>query len=292
MVQSETSVDYVRGSWADVFRGLWWGMSVHTAAQPIGNLLRDWRQRRRFSQLDLACEAEISQRHLSFIESGRSTPSREMILHLAEQLDVPLRERNAMLLAAGYAPTFAERTLDDPEMVEARKALDVILKGHEPFPALVVDRHWTLIAANASLPPLLAGIEPKLLEPPVNVMRLSLHPGGLAPRIVNLGAWRSHAVERLRRQHRATGDTKIETLLREISSFQYAGRGTDAKEPAHGPASDVAVPLKLRTDAGLLSFLSTTTIFGTAVEITLSELVLEAFYPADEATGDILRRLK
>jgi transcriptional regulator with XRE-family HTH domain len=267
-------------------------MSVHTAAQPIGNLLRDWRQRRRFSQLDLACEAEISQRHLSFIESGRSTPSREMILHLAEQLDVPLRERNAMLLAAGYAPTFAERTLDDPEMVEARKALDIILKGHEPFPALVVDRHWTLIAANASLPPLLAGIEPKLLEPPVNVMRLSLHPDGLAPRIVNLGAWKAHAVERLRRQHRATGDTKIEALLSEISSFQYAGRGTDAKEPAHGPASDVAVPLKLRTDAGLLSFLSTTTIFGTAVEITLSELVLEAFYPADEATNDILRRMK
>ena len=267
-------------------------MSIHTASQPIGNLLRDWRQRRRFSQLDLACEAEISQRHLSFIESGRSTPSREMILHLAEQLDVPLRERNAMLLAAGYAPTFAERTLDSPEMVEARRVLDVILKGHEPYPALVVDRHWTLIAANASVPPLMVGVEPKLLELPVNVMRLSLHPGGLAPRIVNLGAWKAHAVERLRRQHRITGDKTIEVLLAEISGYEYAGQGSDAQEPAHGPASDVAVPLKLRTDAGLLSLLSTTTIFGTAVEITLSELVLEAFYPADQATGDILRRLK
>jgi transcriptional regulator with XRE-family HTH domain len=267
-------------------------MSVHTTSRPIGNLLRDWRQRRRFSQLDLACEAEISQRHLSFIESGRSTPSREMILHLAEQLDVPLRERNAMLLAAGYAPTFAERTLDSPEMVEARRVLDVILKGHEPYPALVVDRHWTLIAANASVPPLMVDVKPKLLEPPVNVMRLSLHPDGLAPRIVNLGAWRAHAAERLRRQHRITGDKTIETLLREITGYEHAGLGSDAQEPAHGPASDVAVPLKLRTDAGLLSLLSTTTIFGTAVEITLSELVLEAFYPADQATGDILRCLK
>ena len=265
------------------------GMSVHSASQPIGDLLRDWRQRRRFSQLDLACEAEISQRHLSFIESGRSTPSREMILHLAEQLEVPLRERNAMLLAAGYAPTFAERALDDPEMVEARRALDVILKGHEPYPALVVDRHWTLIAANASVPPLLAGVEPKLLEPPVNVMRLSLHPRGLAPRIANLRAWKTHAIERLRRQHRATGDKAIEALLSEISGFGYAGQATDEQEPANSTALDVAVPLKLRSDAGLLSFLSTTTIFGTAVEITLSELVLEAFYPADAATAAILR---
>lgn len=267
-------------------------MSIHAAAQPIGNLLRDWRQRRRFSQLDLACEAEISQRHLSFIESGRSTPSREMILHLAKQLDVPLRERNAMLLAAGYAPTFAERTLDDPAMVEARRTLDVILKGHEPYPALVVDRHWTMIAANAPVGLLMGGVEPELLEPPVNVMRLSLHPGGLAPRIVNLGAWKAHAVERLRRQHRTTGDKKIEALLSEISAYDHAGHGPDEREPAHGPASDVAVALKLRTDAGLLSFLSTTTIFGTAVEITLSELVLEAFYPADPLTAEILRNLQ
>ena len=266
-------------------------MSVHAAAQPIGNLLRDWRQRRRFSQLDLACEAEISQRHLSFIESGRSTPSREMILHLAQQLDVPLRERNAMLLAAGYAPIFAERTLDDPEMMEARRALDVILKGHEPYPALVVDRHWTMIAANAPVAQLMGGVAPELLEPQVNIMRLSLHPGGLAPRIANLGAWRTHAVERLRRQHRATGDKTIEALLSEIAGYVYAGRDADERESPHGPASDVAVALKLRTDAGLLSFLSTTTIFGTAVEITLSELVLEAFYPADSATAEILRNL-
>jgi hypothetical protein len=155
----------------------------------------------------------------------------------------------------------------------------------------VVDRHWTLIAANAPVPLLMAGVEPALLEPPVNVMRLSLHPGGLAPRIVNLGAWKDHAVERLRRQHRVTGDQKIEALLREIAGYEYSGLRADEQEPPPGPASDVAVPLKLRIDAGLLSFLSTTTIFGTAVEITLSELVLEAFYPADQETGDILRSL-
>lgn len=267
-------------------------MSVQAPAPPIGNLLRHWRQRRRFSQLDLACEAEISQRHLSFIESGRSTPSRQMILHLAEQLEVPLRDRNALLLAAGYAPLFAERRLDDPEMVEARQALDMILKGHEPYPALAVDRHWTMIAANAPVALLIAGVEPSLLEPPVNVMRLSLHPGGLAPRILNLGAWRAHAMERLRRQHRLAGDAHIEALLREIAGYDYAARDADAPEAAHGFAFDVAVPLKLRSDAGVLSLLSTTTVFGTAVEITLAELALEAFYPADPATADLLRRLR
>jgi transcriptional regulator with XRE-family HTH domain len=266
-------------------------MSIQSPAPPLGGLLRDWRQRRRFSQLDLACEAEISQRHLSFIESGRATPSREMILHLAEQLDIPLRERNALLLAGGYAPVFAERKLDDPEMMDARRAVDMILKGHEPFPALAVDRHWTMIAANAPVALLIAGVEPSLLMPPVNVMRLSLHPRGLAPRIVNLGAWKDHAAERLRRQHRLTGDKRIEALLNEISAYEYAETAGETGLAPHGSASDVAVPLILRTEAGVLSLLSTTTVFGTAIEVTLSELVLEAFYPADEATGEILRRL-
>jgi transcriptional regulator with XRE-family HTH domain len=266
-------------------------MCIQPPAPPLGNLLRDWRRRRRFSQLDLACEAEISQRHLSFIESGRATASREMILHLAEQLDIPLRERNALLLAGGYAPVFAERRLDDPEMMEAQRAVDMILKGHEPFPALAVDRHWTMIAANTPISLLVAGAEPSLLTPPVNVMRLSLHPRGLAPRIVNLRAWREHSEERLRRQHRLTGDKGIEALLSEISAYDYAEFGGEAGVATQSLASDVAVPLKLRTEAGVLSLLSTTTIFGTATEITLSELVLEAFYPADAATGDILRRL-
>jgi transcriptional regulator with XRE-family HTH domain len=214
--------------------GYGWRMSIQSPAPPLGGLLRDWRQRRRFSQLDLACEAEISQRHLSFIESGRATPSREMIPHLAEQLDIPLRERNALLLAGGYAPVFAERKLDDPEMVDARRAVDMILKGHEPFPALAVDRHWTMIAANAPVALLIAGVEPSLLAPPVNVMRLSLHPRGLAPRIVNLRAWKDHAAERLRRQHRLTGDKRIEALLNEISAYEYA---ETAGEPGLAPHS-------------------------------------------------------
>jgi hypothetical protein len=203
-----------------------------------------------------------------------------------------LRDRNALLLAAGYAPVFAERRLDDPEMIEARWAVDTILKAHEPYPALAVDRHWTMIAANAPVALLVGGVAPTLLAAPVNVVRLSLHPDGLAPRIVNLPAWKTHAVDRLRRQHRLTGDKRIDELLREISGYEYAVPGEVDRQPVHGLASEVAVPLKLRTDAGLLSLLSTTTVFGTAVEVTLSELVLEAFYPADQATADILRRLK
>src|SRR5579872_4247353 len=175
---------------------------IMTAAvlPPVGNLLREWRQRRRLSQLDLACEAEISTRHLSFIETGRASPSREMILHLAESLDVPLRQRNNLLLAAGYAPIYQDRSLDDPALRPAREAIDALLAAHEPFPALAVDRHWTLIAANRALAPLMAGAAPELLKPPVNVLRLSLHPSGLAPRIANLAEWRDHLLFRLRRQ--------------------------------------------------------------------------------------------
>src|SRR3712207_4753499 len=162
----------------------------------IGDHLREWRQRRRMSQLELALEAEISTRHLSFLETGRASPSREMVLHLAERLGVPLRERNVLLVAAGYAPVFAARSLDDPALKEARAAVDLVLKGHEPYPALAVDRHWTLVAANAAVPPLLAAVAPALLEPPVNVLRLGLHPEGLAPLIENLAEWRGHLLSR------------------------------------------------------------------------------------------------
>src|SRR5262245_37560397 len=154
---------------------------LHTG-KPVGTLLREWRGRRRLTQLDLALEAEISARHLSFLETGRSQPSREMLLHLSEQLDIPLRERNVILLAAGYAPVFEERPLASPEMAAARQAIERVLKGHEPFPALAVDRHWQLVTANAAVAPLLTGVDEALLKPPVNVLRLSLHPGGLAPR--------------------------------------------------------------------------------------------------------------
>ncbi|HYF52877.1 MAG TPA: helix-turn-helix transcriptional regulator [Salinarimonas sp.] len=253
--------------------------------RPFGDHLRSWRQRRRMSQLDLALDAEISQKHLSFVESGRSSPSRDMVLNLAERLGVPLRERNVLLLAAGYAPLFPERSLDDPAMRAARAAVEMVLKGHEPYPALAVDRRWTMLAANAAVAPLLAGVaERRLLDPPVNVLRLSLHPGGLAPLIANLAEWRGHLVDRLRHQIGLTGDPGLARLLDELEGYP-AGAGAD--EPAHDYAG-VAVPLRLRTPAGVLSFISTVTVFGTPVDVTLSELAVEAFFPADDVTARLL----
>jgi transcriptional regulator with XRE-family HTH domain len=255
-----------------------------------GDLVRSWRQQRHLSQLDLATEAEISQKHLSFIESGRSAPSREMVLLLAEHLDIPLRERNALLLAAGYAPIFRDRPLADPALERARATIDLVLKAHEPYPALTVDRHWTMVAANASVAPLLAGVDPELLKPPVNVMRLSLHPRGLAPLIVNLGEWRAHLIDRLRRQLRLTRDPVIDDLLKEMSGY-HAGAVRQADRQAQSHQDEIAVPLRLRTHAGTLSFHSTITVFGTPVEITLSELSLEAFYPADDATATAMQAM-
>jgi transcriptional regulator with XRE-family HTH domain len=260
-------------------------------ASKAGDYLRSWRQRRRMSQLDFALEAEISQRHLSFLESGRAQPSREMLLHLAERLDVPLRERNAMLLAAGFAPVFAERNLEDPAMEAARDAIRMVLKGHEPFPALAVDRHWLLVAANEALAPLLANIEKKaLLEAPVNVMRLALHPKGLAPRIANLGEWRAHLLDRLRRQIAVTGDDVLTRLLNEISAYPVSDKLVAMHSPTPADHGGVFVPLKLVTDQGLLSFLSTTTVFGTPRDVTLSEIAIEAFFPADAETARIIRQ--
>jgi transcriptional regulator with XRE-family HTH domain len=264
--------------------------TASSAPAPVGALLREWRQRRRRSQLDLALDAEISQRHLSFVESGRAAPSRDMVLRLAETLEVPLRERNALLLAAGYAPAFAERPLEDPAMGAARRVVEAILAAHAPHPALAVDRHWHMVAANAAVAKLLAGIEDQaLLAPPVNVMRLSLHPRGLAPRIANLAEWRAHLLERLRRQVAAGGDAALAALLVELTAMP-----APAESAPHAPGlvpGGIAVPLLLDSPAGRLSFLSTTTVFGTPVEVTLSELAIEAFYPADEATASRLRAL-
>ena len=253
--------------------------------RPVGDLLREWRQRRRLSQLDLACEAEISTRHLSFLETGRSRPSREMVLHLAEQLDIPLRDRNVLLQAAGFAPVFPERPLDDPALHAARLAIDQVIAGHEPYPAVAVDRHWTLIAANDATRRLLMGVDATLLRPPVNVLRLALHPQGLAPRTANLGEWRAHLLARLRRQIEVSGDPVLGRLLRELSEYP-------APKDAHdgvGDSAAVVVPFRLITDSGVLAFFSTITVFGTPVDITLSELALEAFYPADAATAEALR---
>jgi len=244
--------------------------------------LRDWRHRRRLSQLDLALEAGVSTRHLSFIETGRARPSADMVLHLAERLEVPLRERNALLLAAGHAPVFGQHELDSPELEPVRAALDAVLGAHEPFPALAVDRHWGMVASNRAVAPLVAGADPALLAPPVNVLRLSLHPDGLAPRIVNLSEWRGHLLGRLAREVAATGDPALAALHDELAALPGP-----LPKPAPPPA--LAVPLRLRAGEAELVLLSTVTTFGTATDVTLAELSVEAFLPGDEATARALR---
>jgi transcriptional regulator with XRE-family HTH domain len=257
----------------------------------FGDHLRDWRRRRRLSQLDLACEADISTRHLSFIETGRSRPSREMVLHLAERLEVPLRERNTLLVAAGFAPAYPVRPLDDPALALARRAVERVIEAHAPNPALAVDRHWVLVAANAAVPLLLDGVPPALLQPPVNVLRLGLHPDGLAPRIVNYDEWRGHLLERLQRQIESAGDPVLVELLAELRAYPAPPSKIAALAPVEEGHPDVVVPFRLATDSGILSFLSTTTVFGTPVDVTLSELAVESFFPADAATAEALRRL-
>lgn len=254
-------------------------------AHAVGQLLRDWRQRRRISQLDLALDAGVSARHLSFLETGRSQPSREMVVLLAEQLDIPLRERNTLLVAAGFAPFYRERGLDDPDFAAIRAAVQRILAGHEPFPAVAVDRHWNLVAANAGVAPLLAGADPALLAPPVNVLRLSLHPAGLAPLIANLAQWREHLLARLGRQIADSGDPVLVSLRRELESFPH-----EEGEAVDDGLASLAVPLQLRTQQGLLSFISTSMVFGAPRDIGLAELAIEAFLPADDATAEALRR--
>ncbi len=257
-----------------------------TSVQPVGELLRTWRQRRRLSQLDLACEADISTRHLSFLETGRATPSRDMVLHLAERLEVPLRERNRLLLAAGYAPVYPERPLADPALAAARQAVEQVLAGHEPYPALAVDRHWTLVSANRAVGRLTGDVDPALLAPPVNVLRLGLHPNGLAPRIANFAEWRAHLLARLRQQIDATADLRLSALHDELAAYPVPpGR----RPPPDAPG--IVVPLRLDTAAGLLNLVSTITVFGTPVDVTLSELAVESFFPADPETTAILRRL-
>jgi transcriptional regulator with XRE-family HTH domain len=252
---------------------------------PVGSLLRDWRQRRRLSQLDLALEAGVSTRHLSFVETGRAKPSPEMVLHLADELDVPLRERNRLLLAAGYAPVYEERALDEPEMQPVHDAIQLVLDGHDPYPAITVDRGWALVSYNRGAALLMGGLPQDLLAPPMNVLRASLHPDGLAPRIANLGQWKAHLLERLARQAAVTGDPALRTLHEELAAYPAPSDPGPA-----GEASDVVVPLRLRIPGGELRFFSTVTTFGTPVDITVEELSIESFFPADRATADWLRR--
>jgi transcriptional regulator with XRE-family HTH domain len=261
------------------------GTLVRMNDNRVGTLLRDWRQRRRLSQLGLALEAGVSTRHLSFVETGRAKPSAEMVLHLAERLEVPLRERNQLLLAAGYAPQYDARSLDDPEMARVRDALGRVLAGHEPYPAIAVDQVWNLVASNAALDVLIDGVADELLVPPANCMRLALHPDGLAPRITNLGEWRGHLLKRLARQIQLTGDPRLVELMDEV--LGYPGPVND-DAPGTG---DIMVELRLAAGGEELAFFSTVTTFGTAMDITVSELSIEAFFPADALTARALTDL-
>ena len=262
---------------------------MNQSQETVGDLLREWRNRRRMSQLDLATEAEISQRHLSFVESGRSAPSRDMILHLSERLEIPLRQRNRLLLAAGFAPSFSERKLDDPSLGAAMNAVHQVLKGHEPNPAIAVDRYWNMIAANGAIAPFLEGVtDPALLTPPVNVLRLSLHPQGIAPRIANLGEWRAHLLERLHRQNDTYADPMLADLEAELKS--YPG-GLTQTRVVHNEATAIVHPLRIRTADTVLSFISTITVFGTPIDVNLSELAIESFFPADDATRFALQKM-
>jgi transcriptional regulator with XRE-family HTH domain len=251
--------------------------------QTVGALLREWRERRRLSQLELAIRTDISTRHLSFVETGRSRPTSDMILRLTEQLEVPLRERNGLLLAGGYAPVYPERGLDAPQLRAVRDALRQVLAGHEPYPAVVVDRHWNLLDANRSVAMFTDGAPAELLAPPCNVLRLSLHPDGMAPRIANLGEWRAHLLGRLRRQAATTADPYLADLLAELRGYPCDQPEPEIELP--GPGA-VVVPLRYRD----LEFVSTTAVFGTPLDVTVAELAIESFYPANEKTARALRQ--
>jgi transcriptional regulator with XRE-family HTH domain len=267
-------------------------MSVNTALAPaggsrasIGELIRDWRRRRSLSQLELALEADVSSRHVSFLETGRARPSREMVLRLAEHLDIPLRERNRLLLAAGYAPLYAERSLEEPAMAPIHQALDRFLRAHEPYPAVVIDRHHNLVSANDALGALTEGVAPELLEPPANALRVALHPRGMAPRTLNLPEWSAHLLHRLRREAALTGDPELTRLHDELAAYPGVSLEPPRDEDATG---GIVVPLRLRAGGRELAFFSTISTFGSAVDITLDELMIEAFYPANAATASHL----
>ena len=278
-------VDYLGGKRHVDLRRLLLGLVDKVVTAPVGHQLREWRERRRLSQLELASTAGVSPRHLSFVETGRSRPTSTMILRLAEHLDVPLRERNRLLLAGGFAPAHPERSLGEPSMSAVHDALERLLAAHAPFPALVVDRGWDLVSANDPVYALLAGVPASLLEPPVNVIRLTLHENGLASRIANLAEWRDHLLHRLAGELLATGDDRLRGLLDEL------GPPCGRSDVAYA-SNALVVPLCLRVPGvGELSMFSMTTVFGTPNEVTVSELAIESFYPADEETRVLLTTL-
>ena len=247
-------------------------MTLHQP--PFGVLLRRWRERRRITQIDLAFAADSSTRHLSCLETGKAQPSREMIVRLARVLEVPLRERNDLMLAAGFAPVFHETKIDG--LSAARSAMDRVLQAHKPYPAFVVDRHWNVVLSNGALPQLYEGCAQALLTQPVNAMRLILHPQGMGPRILNYAAWKTYSLDLMQRQIEANADPVLSSLHSEVAAYRIPGQPDG---PATFDETDrLATPLRIATRLGVMSFLNTLTIFGTANDVTLSELALEMLF--------------
>jgi transcriptional regulator with XRE-family HTH domain len=266
-------------------------MATATSSVGVGPLLREWRERRRLTQLELALDAGVSARHVSFVETGRSHPGRDMLLRVAGRLDIPYRDRNRLLIAAGHAPAFPERSLEDPTLAPVRSALDRILAAHEPYPATVIDRGWNLVAANTGAGALFEGIEvdSALLEPPINLLRLGLHPGGFAPRIVNLADWRAHFLRRLAQQVAVTGDSELEELMEEIAGYP-GGRAVD-RDGGSVEATDVLGPVRVYApDGGEWAFFGMFASFDTPFEVTASELALELLFPADRVTEEAFKK--
>ena len=260
------------------------------AGRGAGPLLRAWRERRRVSQLELALRADSSARHISFVETGRSRPSEEMVLRLAEHLDVPVRERNSLLLAAGYAPRYPETPLDDPALDALREGLERLIQGYEPYPALVVDATYTVVAANRGITMLLDGVPESLLQPPLNAMRLTLHPEGMAPRIRNLREWRGHLLTQMERQIALHRSEPLRALYEEVRAYPAPGTADDGAEPSP-PVPHFALPMRIGHDGRVLSFVSSIATFNTPMDVTVSELAIETFLPADPATAKYLHAL-
>jgi len=254
----------------------------------IGFLIRQWREHRRLSQLALASNAEISTRHLSFLETGRASPSREMIVRLSEELQVPLRQRNTLLAAAGFAGIYPERRLGDSALAVVGTIVDTVLSGHEPNPAMAIDHRWNILATNRMIDILLRAAHPSLREPPMNAMRLGLHPAGLAPRIRNFEEWRGNAIRNLKRRIEATADNELIQLLDEVQSYPVAG----AREGGiKGGSQEFAIPLQLETSEGTVNLVTTTMIFGAPNDVMVSELAIECFFPQDGGSANTLRQL-
>jgi transcriptional regulator with XRE-family HTH domain len=262
------------------------GAMANTAT--VGVLLRQWREHRRLSQLDLANNAEISARHLSFLETGRSNPSRDMIVRLSQELQIPLRQRNTLLNAGGYAEMYPERRLGDPALNVVGNIVDIVLSGHEPNPAMAIDHRWNILATNRMIDILLRTADPSLRQPPMNAMRLGLHPAGLAPHIRNFAEWRTHAIVSLKRRIELTADRELVQLLNEVQSYPFA---TTKEQRTQAVKDDFAIVLEMETSKGPINLLTTTMVFGTPKDVTVSELAIECFFPQDERSAKTLREL-